>query len=273
MRRSTVVVAFMLVGALLPGPALRAQDGAGGQNPPSLDRADELARLGRTEEARQVLSSWWSEDYAKAGRRDVQRALWLRGRLTVDPAQAALDFQRLVIEFPGGPFSDQALFRLAQASFAAGDSAAAARDVTRLGQEYPGSPVRRDAEAWLAAAGSPPPPPPVQVPDSTAAPAAPPPAATEPAPAPSLGRYAVQLGAFSSESRARALRRRVQDAGFDARLARIPGSGLLRVRVGRFDAQGDAEAILRRLRDLGFTATVVLDADREEGVGHEEAPR
>lgn len=273
MRRSVLALAMVVVGSMAVASGLRAQDAPGTQAPPSLDRADELARLGRADEARQVLSAWWSDGYAKANRRDVQRALWLRGRLTVDPAQAALDYQRLVIEYPGGPFSDQALFRLAQGAFAAGDSARAAQDVARLGQEYPGSPVRRDAEAWLAAAGSPPPPSPVQGADSTAAPEAPPPAETEPAPSGSTGRYAVQLGAFSSGSRARALQRRIQDAGFDARLARVPGSDLVRVRVGRFDAQGEAEAILGRLRDLGFTATLVLDANREEGVGHEEASR
>jgi cell division protein FtsN len=81
----------------------------------------------------------------------------------------------------------------------------------------------------------------------------------------------VQLGAFASQSRARALQRRVQDAGFDARLARVPGSGLVRVRVGRFDAQADADALLTRLRGLGFAATVVLDANREEGIGSEAA--
>ena len=59
----------------------------------------------------------------------------------MDPAQAQLDYRRLVIEYPGGPYSDQALLRIAQAEFAAGDSAAAARDVQRIGREYPGSSV------------------------------------------------------------------------------------------------------------------------------------
>ena len=77
----------------------------------------------------------------------------------------------------------------------------------------------------------------------------------------------MQLGAFANRSRAEALRRRAQDAGFEARLALVPGSELVRVRVGRFDAQEAAAAILKRLSDLGFTAAVARDAHMEERVG------
>ncbi|MDP2957320.1 MAG: tetratricopeptide repeat protein, partial [Longimicrobiales bacterium] len=140
---------LLLVIPLLVFGSMAAQ----AQEPPTLDRVEELARLGRTEEARDALRAWWSEAGPKASRRDTQRGLWLRGRLTPDPAEAALDFQRLVVEYPGGPFSVLALLRLAQAAYAAGDSATAAETVARLSLEYPASPVRREAEAWLATAG------------------------------------------------------------------------------------------------------------------------
>lgn len=254
-----------LLWALSSAPAL-AQEAP----PATLDRIEEWTREGRTGEARGALLGWWTETYPDASRRDVQQALWLRGRLTVDPAQAAIDYRRLVVEFPGGPYSDLALFRLAQGAFAAGDSAAAAAHVGRLVREYPSSPVLREAETWLAGAGSPP---------LATAPDRPGAGEEEPGGAdadPSGGReappreaspYAVQLGAFAEPARAEALRARVAGAGFDARLARLPGSDLVRVRVGALVAEDDARTILRRLQELGFTAALVKDAHLEERAG------
>jgi len=232
---------------------------AGGQQTTRLEQVEELARVGRTEDARAVLREWWDVAYQNASRREVQEALWLRGRLAADPAQASLDFRRLVVEFPGGAWSDQALLRLAQAAFAAGDSAEAARDVARLATEYPGSEARRTAEAWLAAAGSPPPPyrgavrgaPEARAPDRPH----------------DTRSFSVQLGAFSDRERAVALRDRAVEAGLQARIAIVPGSPLVRVRVGRFDSADAASDMLRRVRDEGFTATLVRDAQLEERSG------
>ncbi|HSW28661.1 MAG TPA: SPOR domain-containing protein [Longimicrobiales bacterium] len=254
---------------------------ASAQEPPTLDRVEELARLGRAEEARVAVHEWWRTAGPKASRRDTQRGLWLRGQLTSDATQAALDFNRLVVEYPGGPFSDLALLRLAQASYAAGDSAAAATQVERLLHEYPSSPIRSEAEAWLATAG------PVPIApgaaatsaapaDSAGAPAAPAarreavsapptvPTAADAATPEGTGEFTIQLGAFSTVARAEALLRQLTDAGFTARLATVPGSDLVRVRLGRFDSAEGAEAILWQVRDRGFTATVARDAHREE---------
>lgn len=249
MRRRLGAAAVAL--ALGAGAPLAAQEKV------ALERAEEMARMGRTEDARVALLRWWDEGYRGASRRDVQRALWLRGRLTVDPTQAAADYRRLVIEYPGGPFSDQALFRLAQAAFEVGDSAGTATDLDRLRLEYPGSPVTREAEAWIRAAGAMP----------AATKAGPEPVVERAPPRAEQASHAVQLGAFASRSRAEALLRRAGDAGFDARLVLVPGSELIRVRVGLFGAQEQASAILKRLTDLGFTAALVRDAHLEEGVG------
>lgn len=255
--------------------ALGSAPAVGAQEPTSLDRVEELAGEGRTEEARALLMTWWSGSAGEASRRDTQRALWLRGCLTVDPTQAELDFRRLVIEYPGGPYSDRALFRLAQSAYAAGDSLAAVGHVDRLAREYPASAARREAEAWLATAGPAPPKvagPPVgpapgaaQAADSVAAEDVTAPSTEErPDTAAPRGQFTVQLGAFSSYERAEALRVRAVDAGFEARLATVPGSALVRVRVGVFDEQEGAEAILRRLLDRGFTAALARDAQSEE---------
>jgi len=231
---------------------------------PLLDRVEELTRAGRTEGARELLLRWWN-DHDGASRQDVQRGLWLRGRLTADPARASLDFRRLVVEFPGGPFSDLALFRLAQAEYAAGDSTAAAREVTRLAREYPASSARRAAQAWLAAAG------PVPPRSERAAPAVAASGDVDRAGAvgatSDVGPFSVQLGAFAQRDRAEALRIKAADAGFEARLATVPGSDLVRVRVGRFDSGEDARAILDRVRDRGFAAMLVRDAGRERPPG------
>ncbi|MEQ9400688.1 MAG: SPOR domain-containing protein [Longimicrobiales bacterium] len=268
MRAGRAWVGLVVAAALVVGtPAgLRAQDAV----PVRLETVDELAASGRTEEARAMLMRWWDEAHDSASRRDRQRALWLRGRLTVDPAQADLDYRRLVIEYPGGDFSDQALFRLAQAAHARGDGERARELVERLRREYPNSNVGRDAGNWLQAAGPPPAPPTGSAPPasstaSTGQPAAP---VQESAPAvPASGDHAVQLGAFSSEGRARTLKERADAAGFPARLVRVDGSQLLHVRVGRFDSMESARDLLDSLRGAGFTAALVRDADLEEPVG------
>ena len=256
-----------LVFALAFAPvAVTAQD----RSP--LESVEELARLGRTEEARVALLRWWEADRQEASRRDVQRALWLRGSLTVDPDQATLDFRRLVIEYPGGPFSDQALLRLAQAAHASGDGDAAGVYVGSLTRDYPASPVRREAEAWLAGAG-PAPTRPQRVEEVDSIDGAPPPDPTlDPAPAPAPEavsdprRFSVQLGAFADDERARSLYRRAVDAGLDARMVRMEGTRLLHVRVGLFDSAGPASELLRRVGGMGFVAALVRDANKEERI-------
>jgi hypothetical protein len=260
-RLGVALLASGLTLSAVAGPAAAQRSAPASPDTLTLDRVEYLVQAGRTEDARTVLLRWWSRVLPQASRRDVQRGLWLRARLTVDPSQAALDYQRLVVEYPGGPYSAQALFRLAQAAWESGDSAEAARDVGRLARDYPGNRVLGDAQAWLAAAGPAPPPPAV-----TKAVAGRDSAVAHPPPAVVGGRYAVQLGAFSSEERARNVQSRARDAGFEARLIRVPGSRLIRVRVGRFDSAPAAAEISKRLDKLGFTSAVVSDAEQEEPI-------
>jgi cell division septation protein DedD len=258
---------------------LSAQEG-------SLGQVEQLASTGRAEEARAMLLEWWENDRSRGSRRDLQLGLWLRGRLTVDPAQAARDFRRLVIEYPGGPYADRALFRLAQAAYAQGDRERARTYMTSLTRDHPGSPVREQAEAWMARALTAGPPPVFrvveaeesedqqtaepQLRDSVADPVPVVPRAAQDSVAPALsrnGRYTVQLGAFLDESRAEALHARASEAGLDVRLVRVEGSRLMHVRVGRFDSSAQASVSFQSVTALGFTAAVVRDALREEPVG------
>ena len=214
----------------------------------ALDRVESLISHGDLGDARRSLERWWDEARPLATGRDVQRALWLRGRLTLDALQAELDYQRLVVEYPGGPWSDDALVRLAEYAHARDDLGTAARHFRTLLRDYPESPHRREARQWLDRFGD----------ASGAVPARVVEAPEEEAEGPRP--YAVQLGAFSSERRARRLAERARSAGLDPRLVRIPGSGLLRVRVGRFPDSPAAEAVLGDVRTLGFEATIVTDA-------------
>ena len=279
-----------IAAALLLLPVLPV---AGAAQAPSLDRVEELARLGRTEEARNALAEWWSGARDDASQRDLQRGLWLRGRLTVDPVQAELDYQRLVVLYPSGPYTAQALLRLAQAAHAQGDGEAARRHVETLGRDYPSSPSRAQAEAWLREAGETPQPsaaagaaggaaaagagggapaPSVQ-PGAAAGAAADAPASgirpsagRPPAPAEVALDWSVQFGAFSDEDRAFALQSELVSAGLAARLVRVAGSGFLHVRIGRFATRDEAARQLEAVTGRGFTAAIVRDDRAEEVV-------
>lgn len=283
----------LAAGLALAGPAPGVAQSA-------LEEVERLARLGRAEEARAALTGWWEGDRAEASRRELQRGLWLRGRLTVDPVQAELDFQRLVVLYPSGQFTPDAILRLAQASWAMGDEEAARRYVATLERDYPRSAAREAATAWLADPG--PLPPPGDVPTRAVegeVEGATPPRAGEPeagraaarpaearqpeerrpearqpeatesraepgerAGAPVMNYY-VQLGAFGDEARAFALYDEVRARGIDVRVVRVAGSQFTHVRVGRFAEREAAVELLEELTAQGIGAALVRD-DRAE---------
>lgn len=285
------LASLLVLLAAVAGPfeALSAQRGGGGRGGAvSLDRVEELTRLGRAEEARTALTGWWESAAADASRRDMQRGLWLRGRLTVDPAQAELDFQRLIVLYPSGEYTPEALLRLAQAAHGRGDEESARGYVAALARDYANDPVRREAEAWLRGAG---PAEPVEARaeasrggrgegarerpgrrgrDDTSGAAA---AgrgggggAGVPADADREAEFSVQLGAFADADRALALLEDVREAGVDVRLVRVVGSRFLHVRVGRFRERPEAAEQLEALERLGFSAAIVRDERTEQAV-------
>jgi cell division septation protein DedD len=264
----------------------------------SLAAVDSLALAGRADEARTELDSWWLSERATSNRRDRQHGLWLRAILTVDPRMAGLDFQRLVLEYPGGSYSDEAMLRLGLISSGAGDLPRAADYFRTLVSDYPRSPRRRQAEEWLSDHS-------VEVEEAeaaaqaaeaaareaeavavggaaTAAATAAAAAAAAAAPAPSAGDvrepevdspagaetaslfYAVQVGAFESEDRARDLLAAVNASGFRARIVRVPESPLVRVRVGAFPDRAGAVELMDRVRRRGHEATIAADVPDEE---------
>ena len=251
--------------------ALSSPMTAGAQGTGSLDQVQSLMSEGRIMEAREVLETWLDSRLASASREDRQRGVWLRGKLTVDPSMAEMDFRRLVLEYPGGAYSADALFRLGLLAELRGDRAEALALLERLIRDYPSSPLQEDAETWHgtlsqgaalpARLSSPGVEPPIQDADLI-------PPAT-PAPTDSMDAswsYAVQLGAFNSLERARALADRLRHAGYDPRVVGIPEDELARVRVGRFPVREEAEVLAEELAGHGFEVRVVSDAWCEERV-------
>ena len=245
----------------------------------SLEVVDSLALAGRADEARTVLESWWQSQRVRSSRRDRQRGLWLRAILTVDPRMAGLDFQRLVLEYPGGSYSDEAMLRLGLISAAAEDLPRAAGYFRTLVTEYPRSPQRRQAEEWLsehvvaveeaeaavreaeAAAREEE----AEVREAAADADAREPDVDSPDRAEMASpRYAVQVGAFESEERARSLLAAVNASGFRARIVRVPGSALVHVRIGTFLDRTGAAELMVRVRRRGHEATIAVDVAGEE---------
>lgn len=271
----STLLAVSTVGGFGEPGSLAAQE-------PTLDAVEELMREGSTEEARSLIGAWWAALVPEAPAEEVQRGLWLKGRLTLDPGAAAVSYRRLVAEFPGGPYSDQALLRLALAAEAQGDLATATAHYRVLATDYPSRRSGREAEAWLAADGSGTGPiVEVAVDDAPApdraGPAFPGSKAERSPPVPegaaasdngprhgaASGPFTVQIGAYLSEARASRMTERLTESGFTARIVHVPGSPLFRVRVGRFSSAEAAVPVANSIGKAGFATYITGNAATE----------
>ena len=227
----------------------------------TLPEIEALAQHGRPNQARIELMTWWEESRDAASREERQYALWLRGRLTVDPLQAIRDFQRLVIEYPGGPFTAGALYRLAQEAYERENTDDFERFMGSLSRDYPNASALAEADAWVSRTRL----------------AAPPTSGMRSSASrlevgtqsgavmsPGIAAYSVQLGAFSNEQRAAALFELASGADLNVRLVRIPGSSLIHVRTGHFDTSMEATVFSRQVAELGFTVAIVRDTQAEQ---------
>lgn len=138
-------LSLLLLGLALLGGGAGRTPGLSAQET-DLDRVDALLAQGRFSSAREVLQVWYGEAEGGASREERQRGLWLRAVLTVDPEMAAVDLRRLVVRYPGGPYSDRALFRLAQGARALSEEIRALEYVEDLLRDYPESALRDRAE-------------------------------------------------------------------------------------------------------------------------------
>jgi cell division protein FtsN len=145
MRVRSIIIACTLI---LCAAAVHAQAGP-------LDRVQNLIAAGRLTEARNTLAQW-DRDNADASSSalpdDRARALYLGGVLNTDAKAAEDAFIGVVLGYPSSPVAPQALLRLGQSFFAAGETARAIDYLERLRSDYPTAPERQTGILWLARA-------------------------------------------------------------------------------------------------------------------------
>jgi len=258
LRPATLLGSVLVLGATLWGigitPVQLAAQGVGGLE--GVERA-----MGRADfqEARALLTNWKAGDGQRATHGERERALWLEARLEVDPDRAEPLYRRLVLEYPGGGWSDQALQYLALLAESRGDAAARDRWFQTLVRDYPASPLRDAARQRLEGGTS------MALGTGPVAEQG-----REMASSPGEGRYTLQAGAFSDPARARALEAELRTRGLSARVAQIAGSDLFRVRVGHFSTRELAAAEAQSLVARGLLPPDVGvrdDADQERRPG------
>jgi tetratricopeptide (TPR) repeat protein len=263
--RWRLTVAAPFLAAFVSAAPLLAQSSA------VLDSAERAADLGRVEEARELLDRWFASSEAAEREADVERARFLRARLTRDLDSARVDYLWVAVR-GDVRFGAAARLRLAQLYVAEGRPDRAEENLERMRADYPGSPLEFESWLWTGnarwAAG-----------DRAGACAAWETAASLPSgtgdesnrslvrsaledcrdsPAAGVESFSVQLGAFSSRETAEELRNRIVAAGHAARvLAPDEAGGLYRVRSGRFPGREEAARHAVRLTEAGFESIVV----------------
>lgn len=206
-------------------------------------------------------------------------ALFVSGMVADSLGSALAAFRQVSIDYSESPWADDALLRIAQLSFAAGDLETAGRVADRILSDYPLSDVRalaaywagrvrialgRGAEACTVLQ---------QAVDSAGADVelanraryylqrcqAPPPSAdtsAKPAPA-AVTVYAVQVAAVATATAADEVMRTLNAAGYQPRVTHDT-DGLFKVRVGRYATRAEAQQIQAEIRrKLGGSPFVV----------------
>ncbi len=239
MTKTWMTILLILAAVLIKSPTcVRAQS-------PDLDGVERLIAEGRFGSARSVLQGWLDASGGAVVWADRQRGMWLRGLLTVDPEMAELDLRRLVVEYPGGPFSDQALIRLAHGARAQSDDVQALEYLKVFLRDYPESTLRNEARSLA-----------IQIENSS-------PSAKDVTDSAGLTPFTIQLGAFSTESRARTLEAAAVASQIEVRLVRMSGSDLILVRTGVFGLREEAEVRAQEIRAAGFPTRVSGDREAE----------
>jgi len=265
-RWAATAALFLSVGAIL-APSVAAQSRQ------VLDSVERAADLGQTQEARQLLAGWFASPGATDRQADVERARFLRARLTSDLDSARVDYLWVAVR-GDERYGAAARLRLAQMYLAEGRLDRAEEDLARMRADFPGNPLTLASWLWTgnvrSAAGD--------VPGACAAWETA--ASLQGSPATQSDRdlvrsalegcrnpgdvavatesFSVQLGAFSSRETAEEVRNRVVASGRTARVVdpSEPG-GLYRVRSGRFAGREEAARHAVDLAEAGFESIVV----------------
>lgn len=240
-----------------------------------LDQAERLADRGEVREARQALVRWESDFGGSAPLDQRARAWFLAGRLAEEGEEAELSYLRVIIEGSTTPYADDALLRLAQYKYAAGEFAKVVEYLGRLRRDYPSSEHGPEALLWISRAAR-------QMGDTHRACAAAEQGLAELAPADTLlervfreeqsacasaeRTYTVQVAAFRDEAAAQNLARELLIAGYDAWvLSAGADAPIYRVRVGRGLLEAEAQALIERLAEEGHSPFLVSQPERIGG--------
>ncbi len=271
MRRGLFLVACATVWVARPSAAQTFTDS-------TLALAIRLVSEGQSDSARAIVRA----KLAGLSRTDslYPEALFAAGMVggSLDSALAA--FRRVSLDYSESRWADDALLRIAQLSYAAGDLATAERAVDRILADYPLSDVRAQAAYWAGririkeGKGNEACPLLQQAADGAGAdielanraryylqscqvPAAPTPDTTvKPAPPPGT-IYAVQVAAVATATAADEMMRTLNTAGFQPRVVR-DADGLFKVRVGRYATRAEAQQLQVEIRrKLGGSPFVV----------------
>jgi rare lipoprotein A len=80
----------------------------------------------------------------------------------------------------------------------------------------------------------------------------------------SPGRYSVQVGSFTAESNAQALKAELEQKVVSVHLVKalIGGEAYYRVRVGQFASRAEAQRVAERLASLGYRVLIMGPEDR-----------
>ncbi len=130
--------------------AVSASGRLAAQSDPRLVAAVRLAQEGRGDSARVQVKR--IVDATPVADPLYAEALYTAGLVATSTAEMERQLQRLVVEFNGSAWSDDALLRLMQLNFARGDLAGVVRTGERLAGDYPQSEVIPEAALWAARA-------------------------------------------------------------------------------------------------------------------------
>jgi len=233
---------------------------------------ERAADLGQATEARRVLDEWFASPEASDRQADVERARFLRARLTADLDSARVDYLWVAVR-GDQRYGAAARLRLAQLYVAEGRLDRAEADLAKMRADFPGSSLTFKSWLWTgnvrSASGD----------QSGACSAWETATSLRGTPITESDRalirsslencrpsgvsaavesFSVQLGAFTSAEAAEDVRNRVVASGASARVLepQDPG-GLFRVRSGRFAGREEAARHAVRLAEAGFESIVV----------------
>lgn len=145
----------MRVRSLIIALALVAGAGAAHAQDRTLERVHNMIATGRLTEARNTLNDWQrvnDDPLSAATPDDRARALYLTGALSTDAKAAEDAFIGVVLGYPSSPVAPEALLRLGQSFYAAGETDRALTYLQRLRSDYPASPQRETGMLWLTRA-------------------------------------------------------------------------------------------------------------------------